>query len=108
MKMSDTIDADSLARDAANIRIIDIRKKPDNRQIPGSERYDADALLATEFLPFARADKIVVYCGSGNSCKDVAAELRERGHNAMALDGGYAKWKETGLPTEPLSEPKPI
>ncbi len=106
--MSDTIDIDSLAADAGNLRIIDIRKKPDNRQIPKSERYDADALLRTEFLPFARADKIVIYCGSGNSCKDVAAELRERGHDARALEGGYAKWKEAGLPTEPLSEPKPI
>ncbi|MDQ2865884.1 MAG: rhodanese-like domain-containing protein [Candidatus Eremiobacteraeota bacterium] len=105
--MTDTIDVDSLAA-AENVRIIDIRQKPDGRQIPKAERYDARALLATEFLPFSRADKIVVYCGSGNSCQDVAAELRERGHNAMALEGGYAKWKEAGLPTEPLSEPKPI
>ncbi|MEO9263023.1 MAG: rhodanese-like domain-containing protein [Candidatus Baltobacteraceae bacterium] len=106
--MRESIDVDSLAADAGNLRIIDIRKKPDDRQIPKSERYDAEALLKTEFLPFGRADKIVVYCGSGNSCKDVAAELRERGHDAMALDGGYAKWKEAGLPTEKLSEPKPI
>ena len=106
--MSDTIDVESLAADAGNLRIVDIRKKPDSRQIPRSERYDADALLAAEFLPFGRADKIVVYCGSGNSCATVAEELRERGHDAVALEGGYEKWKEAGLPTEPISTPKPI
>lgn len=106
--MSDTIDVDALAADAGNLRIVDIRKKPDNRQIPKAERYDADALLAAEFLPFSRADRIVVYCGSGNSCKNVAEELRERGHDAVALEGGYAKWKESGLPTEPISPNKPI
>lgn len=102
--MDDKIDVESLARDADKLRIIDIRKKPDGQQIPGSERYDGEALSNAEFVPFHFDDKIVVYCGSGNSCSILAEELRERGYNARALEGGYAKWKEAGLPTEPLSE----
>ncbi|HEV7180500.1 MAG TPA: rhodanese-like domain-containing protein [Candidatus Baltobacteraceae bacterium] len=102
--MSDTIDVDSLAHDASNLRIIDIRKRPDERQIPGSQRYDGEALSNAEFLPFKHDDKIVVYCGSGNSCSVLAEELRDRGYDARALEGGYRKWKEAGLPTEPLSK----
>ena len=102
--MSDTIDAATLAQDSQKVRIIDIRKKPDNRQIPGSERYDGEALSSAEFLPFHFDDKLVIYCGSGNSCSVLAEELRDRGYNARALEGGYAAWKEAGLPTEPIGE----
>ncbi len=102
--MDEKIDAETLSRDAGKVRIIDIRKKPDDRQIPGSERYDAEALSSAEFVPFHFNDNIVLYCGSGNSCSVLAEELRERGYNARALEGGYAAWKSADLPTEPISE----
>ena len=63
--MNERITASELAR-ADGVRIIDIRKKPDDRQIPGSERYDGEALAATP--PFAKDERVVLYCGSGNSC----------------------------------------
>jgi len=103
--MDDKIGASEL-RNANGVRIIDIRKAPDDRQIVGSERYDGAALadaVASE-LPFEKDEPVVLYCGSGNSCSRIAAQLRERGYDARALDGGYAAWKEAGLPTEPLSE----
>ena len=87
------------------IKIIDIRKKPDEGQIPGSVRYSGDALERAQNLPFEKSDRVVLYCGSGNSCSRVAQTLRERGFvNAQALEGGYAAWKDAGLPLEPISE----
>jgi rhodanese-related sulfurtransferase len=86
-------------------KIIDIRKKPDEMQIPGSVRYSGEALENAEQLPFRKDEHVVLYCGSGNSCSRVAQTLREKGYaNAEALEGGYAAWKEAGLPLEPITE----
>lgn len=88
-----------------SIKIVDIRKKPDDMQIPGSLRYSGEALENSQQLPFAKDERVVLYCGSGNSCSRVAQTLRERGYaNAEALEGGYAAWKESGLPLEPITE----
>ena len=101
--MSDqSIDAQSLAR-AHDTRIIDIRKAPDEQQIPGSERRNGEELVTSESLPFERDERVVLYCGIGNSCSLIAAQLRDRGYDAVALEGGYKAWKEAGLPTEPMN-----
>ena len=89
------------ATSSANVVRIDIRKNPDERQIPGSLRRDGTELETLEELPFKREQTVVLYCGSGNSCSRVAATLRARGYDAVALDGGYKAWVESGLPTEP-------
>lgn len=83
------------------LKLIDIRKKPDERQIPGSMRADGEALEAMVDLPFSKEEHVVLYCGSGNSCSRVAQTLREKGYNTEALEGGYAAWQSAGLPTEP-------
>jgi rhodanese-related sulfurtransferase len=94
--------ADELsAASPATVLRIDIRKDPDERQIPGSIRHDGAALETAGDLPFTRDREVVLYCGGGNSCRRVAATLRERGYNAVALKGGYRAWVEAGLPTEP-------
>jgi rhodanese-related sulfurtransferase len=87
-------------RDRTGVTIVDIRKNPDDRQIPGSQRMDG-AALESATPPFSKDEPVVLYCGSGNSCSRVAASLRERGYDALALEGGYAAWKEAMLPTEP-------
>ncbi len=90
---------------ASTAKIIDIRKKPDEMQIPGSIRYSGEALESAEQLPFGKAERVVLYCGSGNSCSRIAQTLREKGYeNAEALEGGYAAWKDAGLPLEPITE----
>jgi rhodanese-related sulfurtransferase len=89
---------------AADVTRIDIRKDPDDRQIPGSVRHDGAALESAEESPFSKDQAIVLYCGSGNSCSRVAATLRERGYDAVALEGGYKAWLQAGLPTEPRPE----
>jgi tRNA 2-thiocytidine biosynthesis protein TtcA len=84
----------------AKHRIIDIRKVRDDRQIPGAELRNGETVEADP--PFEKHEIVVLYCGSGNSCGRIAAELRDRGYDALALEGGFAAWKEAGLPTEPL------
>jgi rhodanese-related sulfurtransferase len=88
-----------------SIKIIDIRKKPDEHQIPGSIRYNGEELEHASQVPFAEDERVVLYCGSGNSCSRVAQTLRERGFSkAEALEGGYTAWREAGLPVEPITE----
>jgi rhodanese-related sulfurtransferase len=88
-----------------SLKLIDIRKKPDEQQIPGSVRYSGEALENADELPFSKDEHVVLYCGSGNSCSRIAHTLRERGYrNAQALEGGYAAWKDAGLPVEPIGE----
>lgn len=98
----------SQLRSAEHVRIIDIRKEPDDQQIPGSLRYEGEALVGWREAPFTRDEKLVIYCGSGNSCRRVAAAMRERGYDAVALEGGYKAWREAGLPTEPISEKRRV
>ena len=84
-------------RDRAGVTIVDIRKNPDDRQIPGSQRMDGETLEGAT-PPFSKDEPVVLYCGSGNSCNRIAASLRERGYDAIALEGGYAAWKEANAP----------
>ena|SRR5579872_4706873 len=98
----ETISARELRAQRESKRIIDIRKEPDDRAIPGSSRFDGDALASGHELPFTQDESIVFYCGRGNSCRRVAAALRERGYDAVALEGGYASWRDAGFETEPL------
>ena len=95
--------ADELASSAASYRVVDIRKNPDERRIPGSERLVGEELELGTNVPFSKDEAVVLYCGSGNSCGRIAGVLRERGYNAVALDGGYKAWVEAGHVTEPLS-----
>jgi rhodanese-related sulfurtransferase len=87
------------------LKLIDIRKKPDENQIPGSVRYSGEELENSNELPFEKDEHVVLYCGSGNSCSRIAQTLRDRGYaNAEALEGGYTAWKDAELPLEPISE----
>ena len=96
--MAEKISAQDLAH-AKNIRIIDIRKAPDDQMIPGSEIMAGDEIENAP--PFSPDEQVVLYCGSGNSCSRIAATLRDKGLDVVALDGGYTAWKEAGLPTSP-------
>lgn len=93
------ITPDELSERKAYFTVVDIRKKPDDRQIPGSIVHDGAALDAGD-VPFAKDENVVLYCGSGNSCTRIADALRERGYQTIALEGGYAAWVDAGLPTE--------
>lgn len=93
--------------DACETLIVDIRKHPDDRQIPGSLRLDGAALESGESVPFDEDRRVVLYCGSGNSCSRIAQTLAERGYDAVALEGGFKAWTDAGLPTEPRANTSP-
>lgn len=80
--------------------VYDIRKSPDDRQIPGSIRLESAELEAAAEPPFDTGEEVVLYCGSGNSCSRLAEALCDRGYRVRALQGGYRAWTEAGFPTE--------
>jgi rhodanese-related sulfurtransferase len=96
----ETIDPHQLRARANSIKLYDVRKRPDDRQIPGSIKAEGKTLETGDELPFAKDEEVVLYCGSGNSCTRIAAHLRGRGYRAAALEGGYEAWIEARLPTE--------
>ena len=49
-----------------------------------------------EELP--RDTQIVVVCRSGNRSGSVVPPLRERGYDAVNLEGGLQAWRRAGLP----------
>ena len=103
--MDDTITVNELKDAHASHTLIDIRKRPDAHQIPGSLRFDSDQLERASDLPFEKDEQLVVYCGSGNSCKRVAQSLRDKGYaNARALEGGYKAWRDAELPLEEIGD----
>lgn len=98
--MEERIGPRELQTRAADLKIFDIRKEPDDRKIPGSIAFEGAALESGTGVPFDKDDPVVLYCGSGNSCSRIAKTLRDRGYNAIALEGGYKGWIADGLPTE--------
>lgn len=90
---------DELRDRADRVKLFDIRKNPDDREIPGSTRAEGAALEADNDLPFEKDEEVVLYCGSGNSCSRIAQTLRDRGYRAVALEGGYKAWVDAGFPT---------
>jgi rhodanese-related sulfurtransferase len=78
-------------------------------KIPGAipwPRSEYDALLAAreEQIRDAKDDGkiVVIYCTDA-ACPDARAigeKLAARGHDIAILAGGFALWKDTGLPTD--------
>ena len=86
-----------LADDAASVPV----RLPRARRAPPNQ---VDAVAAS--LP--KGAKAVVYCAWGFEIGgDCAAKLRERGIDAVAVEGGIGTWRADGLPTEPLKEGEP-
>ncbi len=78
-------------------------------KIPGAvswPRSDFDSGLAVHEASIRAAKQagkpVVIYCTDA-ACPDaraMAEKLAARGHDIAILDGGFAIWKEAGLPTE--------
>jgi rhodanese-related sulfurtransferase len=78
-------------------------------KIPGAiswPRHEFEARLSrseSEIRAAKAAGKpVVIYCTDA-ACPDsraVAEKLTARGHDVAILEGGFAAWKEAGLPTE--------
>ncbi len=104
---ADTPAARALAEGGAAL-VLDARRAadyyagriPGALSLPDARRAEAYPLLAEFLTP---DQPILVYC-SGRTCDeslDLCLYLREMGHTNLVLYlGGFAEWKEAGLPVE--------
>jgi rhodanese-related sulfurtransferase len=82
--------------------IVDVRRREvydtTTGLIPGSAWSDPDK--ASEWINAIDLSRpAVIVCKAGHELSQmVAAQLRERGHNASIVAGGYAAWDEANLP----------
>jgi rhodanese-related sulfurtransferase len=82
------------------VTVVDVRKGEDYNEwsIPGSVHYDAyDALhtgdeRAMEGLELPEGTPVVTVCNRGHSSSVAAEQLRRKGYEAFALDGGMGAW----------------
>lgn len=97
--------------DTNTMPTIDVRRHPGKEQIRGALRYDPKALLAEErlTLPFAHDGRIVVYGDDENEAVQIAGRLRQQGFiKAAILDGGFAAYRDAGLPVEEITQQQPV
>jgi rhodanese-related sulfurtransferase len=76
--------------------------------------YGSGHILGAKNLPLARIDAggaeiaakrkqkpVIVYCDTGNRSQKAAAVLRGQGYaQVLNLAGGFAAWRQAGLPVE--------
>jgi glyoxylase-like metal-dependent hydrolase (beta-lactamase superfamily II)/rhodanese-related sulfurtransferase len=82
------------------VTVVDVRKGEDRAEwsIPGSVHVDAyDALnagdeRAMDGLELPEGAPVVTVCGRGRSSAVAAEQLRERGYEALTLEGGMKSW----------------
>ena len=91
-----------------NLVVIDARLAMDAAAVPvrlrGARRAPPEKIdqVAASLKPGTKA---LVYCAWGFEIGgDCAAQLRQRGIDAVAVAGGIGSWRADGLPTEPLTE----
>lgn len=95
---------DALTRETRPL-VIDVRGASEyaSRHVQGAVHIPLGQLSRT--LPaFPRDQLIVTYCNmhhrGGSRGERAAAQLREQGYQARALDGGFPGWQEQGFPVE--------
>ncbi len=99
------------AIDTSTVPTIDARSHPGKEQIRGALRYDPKALLSGDrlTLPLPHESRIVVYADNDDRAFEIALRLREQGYEQVAiLDGGFAAYKDAGLPVEQITEEQPV
>jgi rhodanese-related sulfurtransferase len=89
-------------------RFIDVRSDGFRARTGGLPEAE---IVAKDTLDEAFADTsdtrpVVVICGSVNGSGPVAEQLVAKGFsNVVHVDGGFAAWKDAGLPTTPATDP---
>lgn len=85
-------------------RIVDVREQSewDAGHIPGAELLPLGAVtqLAADRLP-DKDERIVLHCAAGVRSAVAAYQLQQLGYsNVSSMAGGFAAWRELGLPIE--------
>lgn len=100
------IDADDAAEAASTgALLIDVRRAAVFAQadslLPGAEWRDP-ACAADWAAALPPRSQVVVYCVHGHEVSQGAArQLREAGHDARYLRGGFEGWRAAGRPVQP-------
>jgi rhodanese-related sulfurtransferase len=85
---------------------IDIRGDDEWRSghIPGAHHIPEDE-LEERSDDFPTEGRIIIADEDGQRAADAASNLREAGHDAVALDGGMDSWRSEDLPLQPSTDP---
>ena len=78
--------------DKGTYQIIDIRDKEEVQkdEIPGAVYVPSDEIETSEKVDLSK--KLIICCRIGKISIDVAERLREKGVDAVSLEGGYTAW----------------
>jgi rhodanese-related sulfurtransferase len=55
--------------------------------------------------PLEDGARLMVIAGDGDSASDAAKGLRERGYDAVAVEGGMGDWRSEDFPIQPTVDP---
>lgn len=80
--------------DKSQYQIVDIRSEQEiaHGSVPGAVAMPPETLIEMSDERIDKAKTIVVCCSRGRESVDVAERLREQGHDALSLEGGYIAW----------------
>ena len=95
---------DLIARDPTAV-LLDVRTEEEFRgplgHLPAAIRVPVDSLAqALDRLESLKGRTLVVYCRSGRRSMNATTFLREKGFNALNLEGGILSWRESKYPVE--------
>ena len=78
--------------DKGTYQIIDIRDKEEVQkdEMPGAVYVPSDEIEISEKVDLSK--KLIICCRIGKISIDVAEQLREKGVDAVSLEGGYTAW----------------
>lgn len=78
--------------DKGTYQIIDIRDKEEVQkdEMPGAVYVPSDEIETSEKVDLSK--KLIICCRIGKISIDVAERLREKGADAVSLEGGYTAW----------------
>lgn len=78
--------------DKDTYQIIDIRDKEEVQkdELPGAVYVPSDEIETSEKVDLSK--KLIICCRIGKISIDVAEQLREKGVDAVSLEGGYTAW----------------
>ena len=78
--------------DKGTYQIIDIRDKEEVQkdEMPGAVYVPSDEIETSEKVDLSK--KLIICCRIGKISIDVAEQLREKGIDAVSLEGGYTAW----------------
>ena len=88
-----------------NINIVDVRRGEDFEKghIPGAVNLPAEKWSTKEGLKRDRVNILYCYTQQCHLAPNAAMEFTKEGYSCMELEGGFAAWKDSGMPVKSLA-----